>query len=546
MYFFNVLKDFIKHHPFMVLSNMAFMLLIPVNEILLPHIYGKILEAIQTQKNFMSYFIFLIIIIIIIQLGHSLGDWHDTYINPAFQSFVRQSMLNTIFEKYENNYEDIAAGDIITKFVKAPTIIIDWFKNVKDYLIPYMLVIVFATIYFLSYDIILGLCLLVAMTFVSILIIIAPRKCINETLLQSKAFDDLHEDIEDILRNMMSVYGSDQKTNELNRIYKMDMVFKDKFAATMKCVLKYKVFAIPLIITFFVIFVLRCNYLIQNKRMKSSNFVSLFMIILYMMSTLMWMVDITRNIIFDWGNIERTQMLLDFKRPIPKELDVKFVLPEEGVGLYNVTFTYDGSIEPALNNMTIHFKPGERTVLLGDIGSGKSTILKLLMQYYIPSQGDLFINGQWYSTLGTYQIRRHIGYIPQNPILFNRSLYDNIKYGNADLTNDEIDRTLNKLGIMSEFTNLEKGLNTLLGKNGSKLSGGQRQLVWCLRVLLSDPDVILMDEFTSAMDEKTKELVSKILDIMMVGKTIVMVTHDPYLMKFANRKVNIKDGRVIV
>jgi len=247
MFFFNILKDFSKHHPIMVLISMAFMMIIPLNEVLLPHIYGKVIDAIQKKKGFLPLFFLMIGLVTFIQIGYSLGDWHDTYVNPAFQSFVRQSMLNSIFEKYENCYEDVAAGDVISKFVKSPLIMIEWFTNIKDYMIPYALVIIFASLYFLYYDIVLGLCLIVTMIFVLTLLIISPMQCIKDTLEQSKAFDDLHEEIDDILRNLMAVYGSDQKSNELDNIYRMDLKYKEAFAATMKCILKYKAIAIPLL-----------------------------------------------------------------------------------------------------------------------------------------------------------------------------------------------------------------------------------------------------------------------------------------------------------
>ena len=108
------------------------------------------------------------------------------------------------------------------------------------------------------------------------------------------------------------------------------------------------------------------------------------------------------------------------------------------------------------------------------------------------------------------------------------------------ITNMYIDQTIEQLQIANEFSNLENGLETMIGKGGSKLSGGQKQLIWCLRVLLQDDiDVILMDEFNSAMDAKTKDLIIKILDILLNDKIIIMVTHDPYLIKFATRNVAI-------
>lgn len=543
------MKSFAKEHPVLVLTNMAFMSIMPINEILLPHLYGKLLDAMQNKKTIIKYLVSVICILTIVQIGYSLGDWHDTLLNPTFQSYIRQSMLNKIMEKYENNYEDLTVGDIITKLVKAPFILMQWFISLKDYIIPYLLVFISASIYFITYDVVLGVSLIVTMIMMGILLISSPMKCSQETIELSRVYHELHEEIDDILRNLLSVYGGNQKNFELNRVLEIDKQYKKSFSNTMTCILKYKVMAIPVIVTFFSIFIIRSNYLIHQNKMKTSNFVSLFMMLLYMVGSLSWTVDIMRNIIFDWGAIKETERILELKdlptNTLLNSHDSRLQIPFNGIGLYNVSFTYPGSKDPILNNFSMYFNPGEKVVLLGDIGSGKSTVLKLLMRFYLPDQGDIFINGEWYSNLTTYQIRKQIGYIPQTPVLFNRSVYDNIKYGNVKITNDQIDHLFHEYNIYHEFTNLENGLETPIGKNGSKLSGGQRQLIWCIRVMLSNPDIILMDEFTSAMDQKTKDIIIKMLNVMIKGKTVIMVTHDDYLLRIADRRIYIKNGQIL-
>lgn len=546
MFFFDILMSFIKSHPGLVLTNMSFMLLMPVNEVLLPHLYGKIVDEIQHQKSFIYHFVLAIIVLAIIYIGYGLGDLHDTILNPEFQSYMRQAMLSSIIDKYENCYEDIALGEVITKFVKAPGIIIQWFSRVKDYVIPYILIFFTAVVYFLYYDIVLGLNLFITITLICYLLIKAPYDCMEKTVLKSKVYNQLHEEIDDTLRNLISVYGSDQKYNELARLAVLDKTHKEAFMATMKCVMKYKFIAVPIIITFFTIFIFRSNTLIRNKKLKPASFVSLFMIILFMLGSLTWVIDIMRDILFDWGMIKETDTLLQFDKTPPDHLYPDVAPPENGIGLYNVSFKYTNANDYTLKDITIHFKPGENTALLGDIGSGKTTLLKMMMRLYLPNKGDLFINNQWYSHQTTYQIRRSIGYVPQNPILFNRSIYDNIKYGN-DISNAEIDKIVIDLGISKEFTNLTKGLDTLVGKNGSKLSGGQRQLIWCLRILLVNPEIILLDEPTASMDVKSKDLLFYMLDkIMTKEKTVVMITHDPYLLKKCTNKVFLKNGEISI
>lgn len=546
MFFFDILMSFIKSHPGLVLTNMSFMLLMPVNEVLLPHLYGKIVDEIQHKKSFIYHFVLAIIVLAFVNIGQALGDLHDTVLNPEFQSYMRQAMLSSIIDKYENCYEEIALGDVITKFVKSPGIIIRWFARIKDYIIPYILIFITAVVYFLYYDIILGLNLFITIILICYLLIKSPFDCTEKTLHKSRVYNQLHEEIDDTLRNLISVYGSDQKTNELARLSVLDKSHKEAFMATMKCVMKYKFISIPILITFFTIFIYRSNTLIHNNKLKPASFVALFMIILSILGSLSWVIDIMRDILLDWGMVKETDTLLEFTKKPLDFLYQNFGPPTNGIGLYNVSFKYTNANDYTLKDITIHFKPGENTALLGDIGSGKTTLLKLMMRLYMPSKGDLFIKGQWYSHQTTYQIRRSIGYVPQNPILFNRSIYDNIKYGN-DISNAEIDKIVSDLGISKEFSNLTKGLDTLVGKNGSKLSGGQRQLIWCLRILLVNPEIILLDEPTASMDVKTKDLLFYMLDkIMTKEKTVVMITHDPYLLKKCTNKVFLKNGEISI
>lgn len=546
MFFFNSLIEFFKAHPVLVSINMCFMLLMPINEVLLPHLYGKLVDSVQTQKGFIKYFIIVISVILIVQFLSTIGDWHDTLLNPEFQKFIRNNMLSKILDKYENNYEEITTGDLITKFVKTPSIFTQWFSRFKDYIIPYTLVFFSAAGYFLYYDKLLGITLIVTITLMIYLLLTSPYHCKEYTIEKSRLYSNIHENIDDILRNLLSVYTAKQQENELKHIRSLEDQYKTAFMNTMLCILKYKIISVPIVVTFFAIFIYRCNTLIREKKMKPSNFVSLFMIILYLIGSFMWLIDIMRDVIFDWGMIKETEKHLEIPPPVvnSKINDLTSSVPP-GIGLYNVTFKYKESKEPILENISLQFEEGKKTVLLGEIGSGKSTILKLLMKFNSPNSGDLYINNKWYSQLHSYYVRQEIGYVPQQPILFNRSVIDNIKYGNPNIKDEQIIKLLKDLDIYDEFSKLDGGLYSPIGKNGSRLSGGQRQLLWCLRILLINPKVLILDEPTSAMDNKTKDLLFRILDIVMKDKTVIMVTHDPYLLQKVDTKIYMSHGKIV-
>jgi ABC-type bacteriocin/lantibiotic exporter with double-glycine peptidase domain len=164
----------------------------------------------------------------------------------------------------------------------------------------------------------------------------------------------------------------------------------------------------------------------------------------------------------------------------------------------------------------------------------------------VPQQGEIFMNGSAYSTLNNADVRRRIGYIPQTPVLMNRSIYENIVYGLPEEPSKEVVETLMRdLGLGQFLDKLPQGLDTSVGVHGSKLSGGQRQITWVLKAILMNPEIIIMDEPTSAVDEETKGVLHYLLENVMEGKTVIMITHDKYLLKFADRVVTMKSGIIV-
>jgi ABC-type bacteriocin/lantibiotic exporter with double-glycine peptidase domain len=134
---------------------------------------------------------------------------------------------------------------------------------------------------------------------------------------------------------------------------------------------------------------------------------------------------------------------------------------------------------------------------------------------------------------------KHFGYITQNPVLFNRSIFDNIIFGNPGISRDTVVDLLEKFGLNEVFDKLEKGIDTSVGKNGSRLSGGQRQIVWFLRIYLQNPEILLMDEPTASLNEETKEVLWGLIKKGFADKTIIMSSHDDFLIKLATRKVKM-------
>jgi ABC-type bacteriocin/lantibiotic exporter with double-glycine peptidase domain len=186
--------------------------------------------------------------------------------------------------------------------------------------------------------------------------------------------------------------------------------------------------------------------------------------------------------------------------------------------------------------MTI--KKGEKVAFIGKIGSGKSTLVKLIMGYQPLVMGSITIGGVSVNDMSDDDIRKNIFYIPQKPKLFNRTLYDNIVYGMTSKPSKE-----KILDIMKLYDiHFKMILDEKVGVEGNSVSGGQRQMVWLLRALLHPACILIMDEPTSALDPTNKQLINSIIKKTSVQKTVIIVSHDKIDSSF--RKIRFEDGKL--
>jgi ABC-type bacteriocin/lantibiotic exporter with double-glycine peptidase domain len=191
-----------------------------------------------------------------------------------------------------------------------------------------------------------------------------------------------------------------------------------------------------------------------------------------------------------------------------------------------------------LENVSLKIKRGEKIAFVGKIGSGKTTLVKLLMGYQPLVMGSITIGGVSVNEMSDDAIRKNIFYIPQKPKLFNRTIYENIIYGNKHPpSKDQITDIMNLYDI-----SFKRHLDDLAGVEGNSLSGGQRQMVWLLRTVLSPASILIMDEPTSALDPTNKKLINSIINKISVNKTVIIVSHDSIDSSF--RKITFTDGKL--
>ena len=210
----------------------------------------------------------------------------------------------------------------------------------------------------------------------------------------------------------------------------------------------------------------------------------------------------------------------------------------------NVSFAYKNG-EKVLENFNLKVKPGETIALVGETGSGKSTIVNLLCRFYEPSSGKILIDGIDYKTMPQIWIHDNLGYVLQAPHLFSGTIKDNIKYGHLDATELEIIRASKLVNSHDFIMKMEKGYDTNVGEGGNLLSTGQKQLISFARAIVKNPKIFVLDEATSSIDTETEMLIQKTIENVLEGKTSFVIAHRLSTIKNSDRILVIKDGKVI-
>lgn len=236
------------------------------------------------------------------------------------------------------------------------------------------------------------------------------------------------------------------------------------------------------------------------------------------------------------------------KRPTERANESAFIHRAEIRGeieFRDVTFSYAEDTEAVLRNVSFRIRPGEHVVVLGRVGSGKTTLQKLMLGLYTPASGAVYIDGVDLRQLDPADVRRNIGYVGQDTLLFYGSLRDNIAVG-APYADDQTVIEAAEMGGLAEFVNRHpQGFDMLIGERGESISGGQRQGVAMARAVLLDPPILLLDEPTSSMDFSSEEQLKERLRRFTEHKTMVVVTHRLSLLDLAHRIIVLDGGRVV-
>ena len=242
---------------------------------------------------------------------------------------------------------------------------------------------------------------------------------------------------------------------------------------------------------------------------------------------------------------ERIFEILDTGPEVQDARDAIELPPIKGhIKFHNVTFAYEAG-EPILKNINIEILPGQRVGLVGPSGAGKTTLVKLILRFYDPTEGMITIDGYDLRRVKKNSLRKQIGMVLQEPFLFSGSIAENIAYGKPDASPEEIIDAAKAANIHNFIIKLPEAYDSEVGERGHRLSGGEKQRVSIARALLRDPRILILDEATSSVDTETESLIQEALDRLMEVRTSIIIAHRLSTLKNVDKIFVLSDGRIV-
>lgn len=546
----NLIKPYLKENKSVLLIYLVFaMLSYPLESIVIPNLFGSFFSDIGKKgDNYKTFLLKIIFFTLLINLSYAIMGYLDSIVIPNFNENIVNQIYSKILLSYQSDYQDLELGKIVSRLNLLPTIIRELTTDLFNWIIPRILTVIITSFYFFYISPQIGM---VSFILLGILVWynwVSSNTCIKLSEKRYKKYESRAEETQDKLSNLFSIYSSANIDNEIKKYKKTSANYKNAYSKTILCSSKIKFVNNFIQCVMFIVLNGMVIYYYKTGKIQFSTMISLNMIFTYYTSS----ISTIMTSIPDYTNhIGIINSIDDFLKMIDKNTESKLPLTiNQGcIRIQNLNFSHklsDKKSKILFKNFNLEIKPKQHIGLIGESGNGKSTLVKLIMGYFPLEDNTIFIDGQDITKYSAESTRSQILYLNQSTKLFNETIYYNIQYGNK-LTIEQIDNLVKKFNLDKIFSNLSDEFKTVVGVNGDKLSGGQKQIVQLLRLYgsIEKIKIAIFDEPTASVDPNTKEIILKIIKDLTVKCTSIIITHDLSNLSIVNRVIKLSHGRII-
>ena len=517
-----------------------------------PLIIAELLNIIQhgrlqTAENLWT----LIILYGVSQLWSSVIGWRLVlYLAWTFETALQRDLYAQCFSKLTNQtmffHANKFGGSLVSQTNKLNGAVERFWDTIIWSILPLVISLVGSIIILSTLLWQYAVFLLLFSIIFSVVVYFGSRPMATLNEKEAKVSNKVSGQLADAISNILAVKSSGAEITEQQRFVKTVESWRGASLDTMHGFLKVSTVYSTINMVIKIGAIVFAIYAAQHNVVSVA---AVYLIITYTGSVAheLWnMNGIMRSYNHILGDAHEMVEILKTPTTLVDRSDAKLTVTRGGITMDQVTFTHDeGQGDTLFHDFSLNIQPGEKIGLVGSSGSGKTTLTKLLLRFADIDSGKITIDSQDIAEVTQVSLREQIAYVPQEPLLFHRSVRENIAYSRPDATDAEIEKAAKKAGAYDFIVKLQDGFNTLVGERGVKLSGGQRQRIAIARAILKNAPILILDEATSALDSESEALIQKSLETLMKNRTSIVIAHRLSTIAKLDRIIVLENGRIV-
>ena len=520
-----------------------------LESIAISRLNAKLISSIDIKNIFKSmkntesfrYIIYLIILYFVILFIYWIMRKIETIIYPSFTSHIRKNIFKNTILKFSNTVEEIKIGKYVSRITELTKEIKSFISMIISDGITKVLIILFIIFYMFYLNNNIGYIFFGYLFLIILLLCYFGKNIMEDATKKCEIFLNMNEYLSDSLSNLTNVYLNNQSNNEINEHDRLS----DEYKIFVQSSYKYSnnmsnIYNILSLITFIVVIIYGYKLFVV-KKIDKLKLITIFILLGIFISTSIKLSFSFAEIFHRVGFINASNSFIEFIYDNNSNINnIKHKIINGNVVFKNISFSYKNNIS-IFKNTSLNIEGNKITVLMGESGSGKSTLSKLLLKLHEPNNGNIYIDKIDINYYDNDYLLEKIIYVNQRTNLFDKTIMENIKYGNNNISDKDVINYLKKYDLYSIFdNNMKEGIYAKCGTNGSNLSIGMQKIVILLRgIFKNNYKIIIFDEPLAGLDQNSRGKVIKLIKDLNKNNniTIIIITHDKEITSIANKVI---------